>query len=182
MWPIMFATSFHPSMNALPLFPGKSVDWIPVDVAAATITDILLSPASPENGECERLEKEEGKYSVHNIVNPRPIPWAELVGMLQDTHKGTEKKMEEIAMTKWTRRLGALPSSTTDPKSVPGLRLLQFFEDMAVSEEEEGESKVFETGKTQGISGALRSCEAFNRRWLEGNVRVWRESGFLSSV
>jgi hypothetical protein len=146
------------------------VDWIPVDVAAATITDLLTSG----NGE-------RGNYEVHNIVNPHPIPWSSLVDMLQESGSkwGEEKEeMEIVPMKTWVQRLSALADSGVSPDEVPGLRLLQFFEGMVGDEGEEG-GRVFETGKTRGLSGSLRGCEAFNGGWLEGNVGVWRESGFL---
>ncbi|KAH7413166.1 male sterility protein [Cadophora sp. MPI-SDFR-AT-0126] len=185
MWPIMFATSFHPSMNALPLFSGKNVDWIPVDIAAKTITDILLSSGD------EATEKE-GLYNVHNIVNPHSIPWSSLITMLQSqrqtitgaaTPQAPQPPLQEISMKKWTRRLVALSSSLPQTQPIPGLRLLQFFEDMAAAEGDgEGEhSKEFETMKTRGISEALRECEEFKEEWVRGNLEVWRESGFLSA-
>lgn len=203
----MFATSFHPSVNALPLFPGKSVDWVPVDVAAGTITDILLQaersedPITSEEIKTVENVNEKGKkeiYNVHNIVNPSSISWSELVARLQDirTKSGLDK-VQEISMKEWTERLVALSSSTTTSTSnlptIPGLRLLQFFEDMAAAEAAPSEtkinqagrpkgerSKVFETAKTREISQALRECEVFNEAWLESYLRVWKERGFLS--
>ncbi|KAK0122143.1 hypothetical protein ONS95_010404 [Cadophora gregata] len=144
MWPIMFATSFHPSMNALPLFPEKKVDWIPVDIAARTITDILLSssPVLPLEGAlpgtqigCQDEKNESKIYNVHNIVNPHSIPWSSLIAMLQSqrqiqntssstttTSSSTSSPLpplEEISIKEWTRRLVALSSqpSSSHPTS-----------------------------------------------------------------
>jgi hypothetical protein len=50
---------------------------------------------------------------------------------------------------------------------------------------EEGEGDVggkvllFETEKTRSVSASLRDCGAFCGEWIEGNVKVWREGGFL---
>lgn len=167
MWPIMFATSLHPDMNAIPAFPGKCVDWIPVDVAAGTITDSLT------------CADEGTQYEVHNIVNPRRIKWEELVGMLQDIASSGEqsKKMEVVSMKEWVEKLNGLADAGVSPDEVPGLKLLQFFEGMLGDGEEE--ERVFETGKTEGVSGALAGCQAFNGGWVEKNVEIWREGGFL---
>ncbi|KAF4627482.1 hypothetical protein G7Y89_g10673 [Cudoniella acicularis] len=162
MWPILFATSLHPSFSSIPTFLSKSVDWIPVDIAAATITDILLT---------KNLDSE-SKYEVHNIVNPHPIPWSSLIHMLQSQRKD----LQEIPMGTWVKRLNTFLESGMNADELPGLRLLQFFEGMAG---DESESKVFKTGKTQKISASLRGCEAFCEDWLRGNLRVWGESGFL---
>jgi thioester reductase-like protein len=172
MWPIMFATSVHPEINALPLFSGKMVDWVPVNVAASTITEILLHR---ENG-----------YSVHNIVNPHPIKWEELMEMLQSSSlTGKEKsKLEGVDMKEWVHRLKMLSDSAESdpmisPLTVPGLKLLHFFENMCNEEEGHVVSKLFETEKTREVSRALRECGAMRGEWIEMNVQRWREGGFV---
>lgn len=157
------------------MFENKIVDWIPVDVAAATITDVLLSSHSSGTGQPE----EENKYSVHNIVNPNSIEWGELVEMLQACRQasGSGGRMEEVLMTEWVSRLSTISSSVT-PDELPALKLLHFFENMAETREEE--SRFFETGKSRGISGALRECRPFCREWVGKNLKVWKGSGFLA--
>ncbi|CZS88724.1 uncharacterized protein RAG0_00370 [Rhynchosporium agropyri] len=207
MWPIMFATSFHRSMNALPLFEGKSVDWIPVDIAANTIRDIILSDVSTSASTSPSSTREVIKdteielYNVHNIVNPHTIPWKTLIAMLQAIRiRNGQDPLEEISMREWTSQLVALSTTTTNTTPIPGLRLLQFFEDMASSESEidadprkvkqptppdakaageNNNSKVFETAITTDISPAMRECGVFDETWVENYLRVWRESGFL---
>ena len=178
MWPILFVTSANLEMNALPRFEGKSVDWIPVDIAASTISDILLSPKPKATS---MSKGEGGEYNVHNITNPHPIPFSSLLTMLQSSlsssNSSNPSTLEIISMKEWVARLNGLADKGMDPAEVPGLRLLQFFENMA--DGDEGESKIFETQKTSGISASLRDCGAFCGEWIEGNVRVWREGGFL---
>lgn len=183
MWPIMFATSFHSSMNCIPDLPGKIVDWVPVDVAARTVGEILLRPNVGEeemvNGKEEG--KEEGGFEVFNIVNPNPIPWGELVEMLRESysaHHNDAKELEVVSMRTWVARLTALSLSPEclSADELPGLKLLGFFEDMAGDEEP---SKVFETGKCTEISKALKNCEAFRGEWIDGNMKVWKEAGFV---
>jgi nucleoside-diphosphate-sugar epimerase len=178
MWPIMFATSAHPGIHALPVFPKKGVDWIPVDIAASAIGEVLLS--SDGKGLVRNFGGEEeeseigGEYKVHNIVNPSSIPWSFLLRMLQSSSLAAAGKLEEVSMHEWVRRLNAVTEQSVD---VPGARLLGFFEDMVG---DEGESKVFETGKSREVSWSLRECGPFCGEWVEGNVKGWRESGFLS--
>jgi hypothetical protein len=165
-------------MTALPRFEAKSVDWIPVDIAASTISDILLTPKPKATS---MTKGEGGEYNVHNITNPHPIPFSSLLTMLQSSlsssHPSNPSTLEIISMKEWVARLNTLADKGTDPAEVPGLKLLQFFENMA--DEDEGESKIFETEKTRVVSGALRDCGAFCGEWIEDNVRVWREGGFL---
>jgi len=105
-------------------------------------------------------------------VNPKRIKWEELIEMLR-----IEKEVEVVSMREWVERLNGLADEGVSPDDVPGLKLLQFFENMVGEGEEE--ERVFETGKTEGVSGALAACEAFNGRWVKKNVGVWREGGFL---
>jgi hypothetical protein len=171
MWPIMFATSAHPAINALPLFPGKMVDWVPVDVAASTISDVLLHP---------QLDREKG-YAVHNIVNPDPISWNSLIGMLQASSLTRENcRMEEVDMKEWVHRLSTLASTGVDSQDVPGLKLLNFFENMCNEEEGHVVSKLFETQKTRRVSRALRECGGMKQEWIEMILGRWREGGFIS--
>jgi hypothetical protein len=149
----------------------KVVDWVPVDVAAAAVAELLLSGSGKEGmeggGEGER-------YVVHNIVNPNPISWSEMLGLLQESSLAgvKEGKLEEVSMKEWVARLNAV----ADREDVPGLRLLAFFEEMV---DDESASKVFETAKSREVSRSLRECKPMCWEWIEGNVRVWRESGFL---
>jgi hypothetical protein len=174
----MFATSFHPRMNCIPVFEGKTIDWIPVDIAAATVTDVLLSASSSPPKRSDAKEQE--KYSVHNIVNPRSIRWVELVSMLQDigAKEGQGERMEEVSMAEWVKRLGKLADEGMNTDELPGLKLLQFFENMAEGREEE--SKLFETGKSREISQVLRECQSFCSEWVSQNLNKWKETGFLA--
>lgn len=109
-------------------------------------------------------------------------------------------------MTEWVKKLASLADSPV-ANEIHGLRLLGFFEDMALvedgaaaaiaqngvvggscsgglgdGEKKNGEEKgdlIFETQKTREISRSLRECGPFCGEWMEGNVGVWRESGFL---
>ena len=172
MWPIMFATSFHPGMKCIPEFGEKKVDWIPVDIAAKTISEVLVS---------SDREKDDGKYEVFNIVNPQSISWSNLVSILQASSSKLGK-LDVVSMAKWVSRLSAL-SSMISADELPGLKLLQFFEDMAASEGDGNEqSKVFETEKSRAISEALRECKPFCREWMEKTLKVWKENSFLQQM
>jgi len=93
---------------------------------------------------------------------------------------GKEGTMEEVDMKEWVHRLTTLANSDADSKDVPGLKLLQFFENMLNEEEGHVGSKLFETMKTRGVSRALRECNGMRQEWIDANVARWREKGFLS--
>jgi hypothetical protein len=178
-------------MRCIPSFPAKTVDWVPVDIAARTVTEILVPEQQTSNG----AEKKGGaaephrtipphqewgtEYAVHNITNPHPIPWSSLVTMLQQADSSHSPPISEVPMSAWVARLNALADLPALP-ALPGLRLLNFFENMAASTSSENEaSKLFLTRKTERVSSALRECPAFCQAWITGNVSVWRELGFV---
>jgi hypothetical protein len=174
MYPILFATSFHPRMHCIPSFESKCVDWLPIDIAATVISELLFPQDESAKSATAIQDKEKNDtYTVHNIVNPNPIPWSSLISMLRSS-AGTH--VEEVPMTEWVRRLTALADEGLAASEIPGLRLLGFFERMA--SEEEG-SKDFETGRSREHSRALRECGAVCREWIDANVKVWKGDGFL---
>ena len=184
MYPILFATSFHPRMRCIPTFASRSVEWLPIDVAAQTISQLLL-PQKAKGKEKQELERgdantPENTYIVNNIVNPTPIPWSSLLSILQSSISPAGGPLEEISISEWVRRLTALADEGgLKASDLPGLRLLGFFERMA--DEEEGSREIlFETGGTMSLSPALRECGPLCKEWIDGTLKVWRTEGFVN--
>ncbi|KAG9235014.1 male sterility protein [Amylocarpus encephaloides] len=191
MFPIMFSSSLHPAISSIPSFPNKFVDWIPVDKVASAIADVTLfhsniphpaqSPSPPSTPTSDPGSEAIAVYTVHNITNPHPIPWSRLVEYLRVCTGSSASTLPAIPMTEWIERLARL-AGTDGSEHVAGLRLLQFFENMAEAEGGGKEAHMtFETKKTQAISPALRDCGPFSEEWLRRNVEVWRKSGFMTS-
>ena len=166
MYPIMFVTSKN--LDAIPKFTDRAVDWLPVDLAAGVITDILVQDSTQEKGE---------DYTVHHIVNPNPIPWCKLLSMIQGTIGSTTgQQLEQTSIQEWIKRL--TNKSYTDPtnaKRFPALRLLTFFEAMASEKEE---FRTFDTKKTEELSRTLQTSPPFNKDWMERYIKGWEQSGF----
>ncbi|MCJ1282334.1 hypothetical protein MMC26_001657 [Xylographa opegraphella] len=148
MYPIMLATSVQ--MKVIPIFTERQVDWLPVDCAAETIKDILT-----------REKQVGGATSVYQVVHPHPAPWCNLVQMVQDTQmKVTGDRLEEVAMPLWVERLRT--RSDMDHEVV-GLKLISFFEEMALQDDTK---RVFLTEKTCLISPSLSNCPSLAPNWL----------------
>lgn len=173
MYPILIATSFHPRMRCFPTFRNRSVDWVPVDVAASCISELILprntttntqekenqNEKQKQNTHDEDKDKDEDKYkaveeppyTVHNITNPHPIPWPSLLSLLQS--KLPQAQLKEIPIKEWVRRLTRLADEGVTGTELPGLRLLGFFERLA-EEEVEGEGGGGK-GKRRGDSAVV---------------------------
>ena len=191
MWPIMFATCAK--LGAVPDFPGKMVDWIPVDVAGESILEILTHLQHQTSG----VDGGDLGYTVHNVVNPHRVPWSDVVAMLQSCEiAGKGKNLDVVSMAEWVESLNRAADESMSADELPGLRLLGLFRDMVASTtknnnkgkgkitntsmyESMEENIVFETARSQEISTALSACEGYRAEWLDASIRKWKEDGFI---
>ncbi|KAI5247806.1 male sterility protein [Aureobasidium subglaciale] len=157
MFPIMVATGLK-YLGAMPTFDKQQVDWLPVDVCANAIST-LISQTMPDDG-----------YSLHNLVNPSSISWSEFLDALE---LASGSRFKRIDMDEWVTRL---QDKSSEDDTVPGAKLLGFFEAMA---EEEQVGIRFETSETAALVPKLKDCTAVNETLLRLYLRKWRSDGFL---
>ncbi|KAI9738863.1 MAG: putative NRPS-like protein biosynthetic cluster [Cirrosporium novae-zelandiae] len=192
MWPIMFKTSSHLGILPTLKYGSQTVDWVPIDIAADTIRDIILSSSSPTPP----------KLKIHNITNPHPIPWSTLQTHLLSSLPLSPHKHKPLLtptpLPTWTKTLKLLSQQQNPPppsiSECPGLKLLDFFEGMADEEEEEeegeggggeseekgrGNERIFNTEATCAVSERLRNCGEVGGGWVEKWVEGWKGVGFL---
>ena len=152
MWPIMFATGLD-YLNAMPLFQStQSVNWLPVDKCAEAIGSIIT------NGSKDR-------YTVNNLTHPKPISWNTLLDSLEEASR---KTFSMVHVSEWAASLEKLGE---DGRSeVPGLRLLGFFQNVAMNPKPEEFEVVAES-----VVGVDPLDVAAVSKWL---LR-WRESRFV---
>ena len=138
----------------------EHVDWIPADIAAQTMCDILMT-------------KDSGLYAVYNIINPHPVPWSRLVQMLRNCNV-FPAAVKEVSLNKWIEILSTLSKGTEPP--IPGLRLLAVFEAV---DNNGWNSNEFTTNKAAGASNAFKECQEFQESWLQLSIQRWRDSSLL---
>lgn len=148
-------------LGAFPIVNGH-IDWIPSDVAAQSIHDILMS-------------KPIDMYTVYNITNPHRVPWSELVPILQSSGV-LSPTVREISISEWVLELD---KEGTKGTPFPGLQLLSFFESMALDHQQ---FRKFVTEKATRASNALRVCPEFHEGWMNLYVQSWRDKGFLQKA
>ncbi|KAH8803282.1 male sterility protein [Xylogone sp. PMI_703] len=171
MWPILFASSVHTTINALPALKMKIVDWVPVNVAAKVISEVVFQPHKKD-------QAHRNTYDVHNITNPNPLPWSTLLDILNKANLSSKNQpLPIIPLSEWLRR----HHTTATDLEIPALRLLPSFEGLLVDEEDGIKDKVFETSKTQIISPILKESGPVCEDWAEKWIGRWREEGFLSN-
>lgn len=131
------------TIGALPKIQ-ETPRWLPVDVAAQTISDISISEQAPTG--------------VYNVTNPRTFHWTrDLLPMLHASGLG---KFEEIDPVEWVRRLR---NSDSNPVTNPPYKLVEFFE---WRYGKEGGARVpaqWETEASQKFSSALKEVSLIDQ-------------------
>ncbi|KAK2729501.1 ochratoxin a non-ribosomal peptide synthetase [Colletotrichum kahawae] len=155
MWPIMMMTALD-LLSAMPVLQ-TTVDWLPVDVCAEAIKEVVLSSRAG------------GSYTVTNLTNPSTTSWAGLLSCLEEA---SGRRLERIEMKEWVSRLEATAeSSTSDGHDIPALKLLGFFQAMAEGGGN-GEGVQFESSRVERGKGIDTNMV---QKWLE----TWKQSGYL---
>jgi thioester reductase-like protein len=105
-WPLMLRTV--DSIRQLPAL-GHTVVWLPVDVAATAIMDVVVAGdgCSPLGGGCP----------VFHVMSPNATPWANVLAWMSDFGK----RFETVAPDAWVR---AVEYSEPDVQKNPSRKLL----------------------------------------------------------
>lgn len=199
LWPILFKTGVE--LGALPLFESGSafaeVDWLPVDMAAEVVGDVILGEKEePESVRHAEGVEDEGEFKVFNIVNPHPVAWVDVLKMVQRQLRptslpaiaegGTDTSIKELSLVEWVDVLNKVGDNGASSEKIPALKLLPFFERMIEEEvgAEEAQPEVkrsatLDTTSTRALSPVLEACPSFNEVWIGRSVDWWRNSGFL---
>jgi hypothetical protein len=131
------------------------LSWLPVDVAAAALAEIVLhsGDAAP----------------VYHLENPVRQPWEGVLEILRNKLRLIGKA---IPFDQWWK----LVEANNDERNV-AKRLAKFFHEdfhrMADG------TVVLETKKARGVSKTLRDCRGVDKVLMERYVDAWRNSGFL---
>ena len=99
-------------------------------------------------------------------MNPQPGAWEVLVPAIT---KHFDEQVEPVSFGTWFEALKATASRTDDVAKNPGIKLLEFFEQMATAE---GEVEL-ETDLTVKKSPAMSELMAVGPEWMEIWLRQW---------
>ncbi|KAJ5896728.1 NRPS-like protein biosynthetic cluster [Penicillium subrubescens] len=134
-----------------------SVQWVPVDVCAKVITDIVRS---------RRSTQEDEPCAAFHIVNPKVADWKSLIPAVTKHFD-----VEPVDIQTWIATLESFTNPTEDDlRDKPALKILDFFKAIAYSEEA-GPST--ETTKTQAASKTLRQLQAIDAPLMERWINQW---------
>lgn len=102
----------------------------------------------------------------HNIVNPKYGSWNSLVPTVIEKLGGN---IEPVSFAEWFDALQATAAKTEDVAKNPGIKLLEWFEQMKAA----GEEAELETVETAKRSETLSGLTAVGPEWMEIWLRQW---------
>ncbi|KAJ5378241.1 uncharacterized protein N7496_005650 [Penicillium cataractarum] len=152
------------SLRAWPDLDG-SMQWVPVDAAAASISELLHI-----GNEANAVEA----YPVYHIDNPVGQSWKEMSPVLARALGIASTGI--VPYRDWLRRITRSPLQESEN---PASRIVYFldrdYERMSCG------GLVLDTSKTKEHSKTMASLGPLSPAVVEGYVRSWKETGFLSS-
>ncbi|EWG54274.1 hypothetical protein FVEG_12530 [Fusarium verticillioides 7600] len=170
--PAIIDASVH--LRALPLDLGSAsiLDWIPIDLLAEVIGQLVV-PVNPVVGQ----------ENYYNLLNPRTPSWKDtLPGLKAHLEASFSEKFEIIPLQEWINRMRGAEktivkevsegSSETARRAQSGLKLLAFFETLA--SETEG-SRGLEWSKANALaqSSILACMEPVSSAWFDTWLTQW---------
>ncbi|KAK5685624.1 putative NRPS-like protein biosynthetic cluster [Elasticomyces elasticus] len=164
MFPIMLATGLK-YLKAMPLLEGELVDWLPVEACAKSIDNLLTQPGNTSDALTE------AKSDVHNLVNPNAITWSRFLDVLEEA---SGVAFARVSMAEWVLKL---QEALISDDSIPGAKLIGFFEDMA--KESMAARPIFSTVRTAEEVPALAATSEMNVTLLRVYLERWRSQNFL---
>ena len=99
-------------------------------------------------------------------MNPQPSSWEALVPAVT---RYFDDKIEPVSFRSWFEALKATASRTDDVRKNPGIKLLEFFEQMEAG----GREAELETKETVKRSPAMREFKAVGPDWMEIWLDQW---------
>ncbi|KAG2419144.1 hypothetical protein HFD88_002249 [Aspergillus terreus] len=148
-------------IGALPELDG-SFSWLPMDIAAKSIIEILFST---QDGAVQEI--------VYHVENPIRQAWKPLLPVL--ARKLGLKASLPIPFRIWLERASSLPSTEPDTRHIH--YLLPFLHDEFQVLASGG--VVLDTTRARLASRSLRTCDGVGIELLDRYLESWRKEGYL---
>lgn len=147
------------TIKALPDFSG-TLSWCPVDVAAATLGELLLADNSPN--------------AVYHIENPERQPWKEMIPLLAEQLGVPNSGI--IPFSEWIDLVRSFPGSAETEN--PAVKLIDFLEQHFIRMS--CGNLILDTTKSTEHSPTLAATGRLGDDLVRKYMREWKRVGFLS--
>ncbi|CAO3642661.1 unnamed protein product [Cunninghamella blakesleeana] len=154
-YPLMFIGGGS-VMHKMPVL-NTVIDWIPVDYAAQTIADIMLSTF---------YDAADRDHSVYHIVNPQLIQWKDVLQAM----KSSGMSFDIVPPSDWV-------ASLAQDDQNPAYTLMGFYETNFM-EEEAFKMPVWKTTKTSTLAPILDKSPIIDTCLFSKFLKSWQSVGF----
>ncbi|KAF2173929.1 hypothetical protein M409DRAFT_16197 [Zasmidium cellare ATCC 36951] len=145
-------------VGALPQLKG-TLSWLPVDLAAATVTDITFSGPGASN--------------IFHVENPIRQSWRDVLSTLAPAIGLAPDA--QVPYSEWLDRIRAVSDDRMGDN--PAKKLLAFFE--GDFEHMSGGDVIMDTAETRRVSKTLRQTGGVDENLISKYVDMWKHLGFL---
>ncbi|KZO93857.1 acetyl-CoA synthetase-like protein [Calocera viscosa TUFC12733] len=159
-------------LKILPSLPGR-VSWIPTDMAAQSIIDVMHGSVNSPSGTSTYL----------HLVHPRPVSWDSVLAPIA--------RQLECRLVPFSEWLDALSEAAEDDAEVtrnPAIKLLDFYRSIGEKETETGQDQTkeamgmpdMETREAEARSETLRNLPCLGEEDALNWMGYWRTRGMFS--
>ncbi|KAJ5731173.1 NRPS-like enzyme [Penicillium malachiteum] len=135
------------------------VDWLPIDVAARAMTEIIQS----------RRQKDRPDFMVYHITNPNVVEWGDLVDPVARACNANI-----VPLAEWVQELESLVANqTANLDDIPAAGLLDYFR-FLVHKQDSPKLKL-SVRNSQMESPTLRSVGSVDEKLMSTWLRQWKE-------
>ncbi|KAI9709750.1 MAG: putative NRPS-like protein biosynthetic cluster [Bogoriella megaspora] len=174
--PSLVATS--KAIGRIPRTLGNfnTVDWVPIDVAAEVLLDLVRTRSTDQQMQplfrtkSGRQTQQQPACDVFHVVNPKTVGWEKLVPAVQNFYAESGGPVEAVDFGRWIDELKSLPMTKEEAESKPGMKLLDFYEALNA---EGGGLPGLETRHTEDCSQAMRTLQPVDKNLIENWCRQW---------
>lgn len=133
------------------------VDWIPVDVLA----DIILDIVHHRSG---------SGLEVYNLVNPHPVSWETLIPAVTAMYP----EVKVVPLADWIERLSHADEDDADEvTSKPALKILEWFVDLEKGLSSTGPLQGYETSRGVAVSKTMAGLPPVSQEWMALWLKQW---------
>ncbi|TFK53343.1 putative aminoadipate reductase [Heliocybe sulcata] len=180
-WVPIFIKSSR-ALGCLPDAEGVST-WMTSEVVAQAVLDAAFAGERPP--------------STLNVLHPRPVSWSSIMedvrtALMEIVDQGKSEPLPLVPFKQWIALLEKKAAGATegDIKAMPAIKLLPFFQNMALADQairasgqtetEAGGMPRFATRKAQTVSQALRDAPELSAEDVERWIAYWNKKGFFA--
>lgn len=162
------------------LGPLDVVDWVPVDLVADIVGELLLSSdgqngpsqAGTDDPEDRKEHKVTGPRIFH-IVNPQRTTWPDILPSIIQHQPG---EMRSTDYTTWLTTLRqSLDDDSKNIDANPALKLLPFFENLERQMKDGKGEVILDTRRAEAMSQTMRNLQPVGREWMMNWLRQWSQ-------